>query len=82
MYLRAAYGPLVLIVLGLCGYLAACAGAQRWLTLREWWGKTPAVRTDRDDKPDCDGGIPCSTCQDKRECGRGGCVRQKEQWGN
>ena len=21
------------------GYLAACAGAQRWLTFREWWGK-------------------------------------------
>jgi hypothetical protein len=30
--------PLVLIVLGLGGYLAACAGAQRWLTFREWWG--------------------------------------------
>lgn len=21
-----------------CGYLAACAGAERWLTLGEWWG--------------------------------------------
>lgn len=20
-------------------YLAACAGADRWLTLREWWGR-------------------------------------------
>jgi hypothetical protein len=27
-----------LAVLGLGGYLAACAGAQRWLTFREWWG--------------------------------------------
>jgi hypothetical protein len=27
----------VLVVLG-GGYLAACAGAQRWLTLKEWWG--------------------------------------------
>lgn len=26
----------VFLFLG-CGYLAACAGAQRWLTLREWW---------------------------------------------
>ena len=30
--------PLVLAVLMLCGYLAACAGAERWLSLREWWG--------------------------------------------
>lgn len=22
-------------------YLAACAGAQRWLTFREWWGAKP-----------------------------------------
>lgn len=22
----------------LFGYLAACAGAERWLTFREWWG--------------------------------------------
>jgi hypothetical protein len=28
----------ILAVLGLCGYLAACAGAERWLTFREWWG--------------------------------------------
>ena len=28
----------LLALLGLCGYLAACAGAQRWLTFREWWG--------------------------------------------
>ena len=28
-----------LALLGLCGYLAACAGAERWLTFREWWGK-------------------------------------------
>jgi hypothetical protein len=26
-----------LALLGI-GYLAACAGAQRWLTFREWWG--------------------------------------------
>lgn len=26
----------VLAVLGLCGYLAACAGAQRWLNFRKW----------------------------------------------
>jgi hypothetical protein len=25
-----------LAALMLAGYLAACAGAQRWLTLREW----------------------------------------------
>jgi hypothetical protein len=24
--------------LAVCGYLAACAGANRWLTLREWLG--------------------------------------------
>lgn len=24
-------------MLGLVGYLSACAGAQRWLTFREWW---------------------------------------------
>lgn len=24
-----------------CGYLAACAGAERWLTFREWWGDKP-----------------------------------------
>ena len=28
----------VLVIWG-GGYLAACAGAQRWLTFREWWGK-------------------------------------------
>jgi hypothetical protein len=27
--------------LGACGYLAACAGAGRWLTFREWWGTPP-----------------------------------------
>lgn len=27
------------VVLSL-GYLAACAAAERWLTLREWWGKS------------------------------------------
>ena len=26
----------VLAVLMLCGYLAACAGAQRWLNFRKW----------------------------------------------
>jgi len=26
----------VLAALGIAGYLAACAGAQRWLTLKEW----------------------------------------------
>jgi hypothetical protein len=29
--------PVVLFITFLCGYLAACAGAQRWLGLREWW---------------------------------------------
>lgn len=33
-------GLSALAVLALCGYLAACAGAERWLTLREWWGET------------------------------------------
>lgn len=28
-------------VLGGMGYLAGCAGARRWLTLREWWGGKP-----------------------------------------
>ena len=34
----------ILIILGAeaaflgFGYLAACAGAERWLSLREWWG--------------------------------------------
>lgn len=27
-----------IVILGI-GYLAACAGAERWLTLREWWGR-------------------------------------------
>ena len=22
----------------LLGWLASCAGAERWITLREWWG--------------------------------------------
>lgn len=26
----------VLAPIWCCGYLAACAGAERWLTLREW----------------------------------------------
>lgn len=30
--------PAVLAMLALCGYLAACSGARRWLSLREWWG--------------------------------------------
>jgi len=25
------------LLIGSLGYLAACAGAERWLTLREWW---------------------------------------------
>lgn len=29
----------VVAALGAGAYLAACAGAQRWLILREWWGK-------------------------------------------
>lgn len=28
----------LLAALGVAGYLSACAGAQRWLTLGEWWG--------------------------------------------
>lgn len=31
--------PLVLALVFLAAYLAACAGGQRWLTLREWWGR-------------------------------------------
>ena len=27
----------IIVILG-GGYFAACAGAQRWLTFREWWG--------------------------------------------
>jgi cell division protein FtsW (lipid II flippase) len=27
----------ILIILLLIGYLSACAGAERWLTLKEWW---------------------------------------------
>ena len=39
--------PAGLLLLGLCGYLSACAGAQRWLTFREWWFmRTPAERRD------------------------------------
>lgn len=26
----------LLLLIALCGYLAACAGADRWLTLGEW----------------------------------------------
>lgn len=29
----------VVAALGACGYLAACAGAGRWLSWREWIGK-------------------------------------------
>jgi hypothetical protein len=29
---------LVTVALLACGYLAACAGAEKWLTLKEWWG--------------------------------------------
>jgi hypothetical protein len=29
----------VLALLGCLGYLSACAGGERWLSLREWWGK-------------------------------------------
>jgi hypothetical protein len=25
------------VVVGAVGYIAACAGAERWLTFREWW---------------------------------------------
>lgn len=28
----------VLFVLAACGYLAACAGAERWLNLSDWLG--------------------------------------------
>ena len=28
----------VVAALAMAGYLAACAGAERWLTLREWLG--------------------------------------------
>lgn len=33
-----------LAVLWLCGYLAACAGSERWLTLREWLGSADKAR--------------------------------------
>lgn len=28
--------------------------------------------------PDCVGGMPCTTCPDKRQCGKTGCARQPE----
>ena len=31
--------PLFLLVIAILGYLAACAGANRWLTFKDWWGK-------------------------------------------
>jgi hypothetical protein len=30
-------GALAAVALLACGYLVACAGAQRWLNFREWW---------------------------------------------
>lgn len=32
------WGALGALAMLACGYLAACAGAQRWLSFREWWG--------------------------------------------
>lgn len=29
----------IVVVIPLLGYLAACAGAQRWITLKEWFGE-------------------------------------------
>lgn len=26
-----------LVAIPLLGYLAACAGAQKWINIREWW---------------------------------------------
>jgi hypothetical protein len=34
-----------LAALALMGYLAACAGAERWLTLREWLARTSCSHT-------------------------------------
>jgi len=31
----------VVVVLGGMAYLAGCAGADRWLSLREWWNTSP-----------------------------------------
>lgn len=28
----------VILALGIIGYLAACAGADRWITMKEWLG--------------------------------------------
>ncbi len=33
--------PIVILVIGALGYLCGCAGANRWLTLREWWARSP-----------------------------------------
>lgn len=34
-------GCVALVVLFFLAYLAACAGAERWLTFMEWWGEWP-----------------------------------------
>lgn len=50
--------------LGAMGYLAASAGAQRWLSLREWWRRTTcshkhghllAIELDGTSVHECDG---------------------------
>ena len=51
--------PAVLAVLFLCGYLAACAGGERWLTLREWLGKPRTTSPSRA----TDGGNPHTSSQ-------------------
>jgi hypothetical protein len=59
-------------VLGL-GYLAACAGGQRWLTLREWWGVTKHVHGAASTEPyqHCEAhGLahPCEACAVESQC--------------
>lgn len=65
---------IVIAALGFAGYLSACAGAQRWLTFREWWGVAKHVHgvgsasgvSPADPCPHCERGGTCNT----PECGR------------
>ena len=46
----ALYVLLELAVLAALDYFSVCAGAMRWLTLREWWGcrKRPAASSGKE----------------------------------